>query len=299
MRIQHRYLTYDFKIIKAVRKLLDKFSQEYIYKEDLDCVIPSLKYFLEFFIYENTPNFYTLKEELSKYKIQSQIGTIYEKVDIDNAEWFIINTGSYQYPQPEDNYKEATFNLENYCKHCGLGKVQKAPFRLKTEPKQHNNQFWGLHWEYEPIFVRQEAKNILEKEKIKGISFSNPVLNKKDKIIEGFYQMHIKEIAEEGFDNHNAQTITCKINNEENCNTDLNIKCCRRIKYHHPQIGGYLFDKIIFDKSNDIVMSKEYFGSGASANRLKIVSKNFKDLVERNKLKGLYFKPILHERIQR
>lgn len=301
MRIKHRYLNYDshLKIIKPVRAILDNFSHTYNYKEDLDCVIPTFKYTIEFYLYEDNPHFDTLKKELSKFIEPQVIGTEYEKVDINNADWFIVQTGTYQYPQPEDEYLKATFDLEHYCKHCGQGKKQNQPFRLKTEPKQNNNQFWGLHWEFEPVFVRQETKNILENASIKDISFSNPVLNKKGIAINGFYQLHIHKILDKGFDNYNAQTITCKINNEENCNTDDNLKCCGRKKFHHPRVGGYLFDKNVFNSSFDIVQSNEYFGSGASANRIQIVSKRFKELVEKNKLKGLSFTPILHDRLVR
>ena len=139
----------------------------------------------------------------------------------------------------------------------------------------------------------------MEKENIKGIRFSKPVLNKKNVEIEGFYQLHIDTILNKGFDSYNTTTITCKINNEENCNTDINLKCCGRIKFHHPKIGGYLFDKAIFNSDFDIVQSDEYFGSGVSANRIQIVSKRFKELVEKNKLKGLSFTPIVHDRLVR
>jgi len=82
-------------------------------------------------------------------------------------------------------------------------------------------------------------------------------------------------------------------------NFKTNLKCCGRLKFHHPRIGGYLFDKIIFNPVFDIVQSDEYFGSGGSANRIPIVSKRFKEIVEKNKLKGLTFKPIMHERLVR
>lgn len=303
MRIKHRYLQYDshLKTIKTVRGILDKYSHSYNFKEDLECVIPTFKYTIEFYLYEDNPDFGVIKQEISKFLEPQVIGTEYEKADIKNAEWFILNTGEYQYPQPEEDfgYLKATFNLDKYCHLCGIGKVQNAPYRLRTEPKQPNNQFWGLHWEFAAVFVRLEAKNILEREKIKGISFSNPVLHKKNIPIEGFYQLHIETILNKGFHNYNSKTITCKINNEENLNTDKTLQCCGRIKFHHPMIGGYLFDKSIFDKNFDIVTSSEYFGSGGSANRLQIVSKNFKQIVEKNKLKGLSFIPVMHDELER
>jgi len=303
MRIKHRYLQHDshLKTIKPVRAILDKYSHTYDYKEDLGCVIPTFKYTIQFYLYEDDFNFGLIKQEIGKYLEPQVIGTEYEKADIRNADWFIINTGAYQYPQPENDfgYLKATFNLNNYCKWCGIGKIQNAAYRLKTEPKQHNNQFWGLHWDFDAIFVRQEARNILEREKITGIHFSNPVLHKKNTPIEGFYQLHIDTVLNKGFDKYNTKTITCKLSNEENCNADPATKYCGRIKYHHPMIGGYLFDKNIFDNQYDIVETNEYFGSGGSANRLQIVSKKFKTIIEDNKLKGLSFIPVMHDRLER
>lgn len=301
MRIGHRYLTYagHTKIIKPVKKILDSYNISYKYEEDLDCVIPTFKYTIEFYLYEDNPVFDLVKKEIDTFNLEPQIGTYYEKSDIEKADWFIIGTGQYQYPQPEDSYKVVIFNLDNYCNRCDIGKIQNAPFRLKTEPKQHNNQFWGIHWEYEPIFIRKEARNILEKEGIKGIRFSSPVLHKKNTEIENFYQLHIDTILPKGFDNYNTNTITCKINNEESWNTDPDLICCGKIKFHHPMIGGYLFDKSIFNSDFDIVQSHEYFGSGSSAGRLQIASKRVKQIVDKNKLKGLSFIPIVHERLKR
>ena len=303
MRIKHRYLQYDsnLKTIKPVKTILDKYSHPYNYKEDLECVIPTFKYTIEFYLYEDNPNFDIIKNEINKFLEPQVVGTEYEKTDIKNAKWFIVNTGEYQYPQPEDDfgYLKATFNLDKYCNLCGIGKLQNAAYRLKTIPKQPNNQFWGLHWDFDAIFVRQETKNILDRNRIKVIRFSNPVIHKTNVPIEGFYQLHIDTTLSKGFDNYNTKIITCKTNNEENLNTDITSKCCGRIKFHHPMIGGYLFDKSIFDTRFDIVNSAEYFGSGGSANRLQIVSKNFKDIVDRNKLKGLSFIPVMHNRLER
>ena len=298
MRIQHRYLTFDKN--EHLVKILDKLSVKYTLTEK-SYNATTHYYALEFYLYEDNPKFLELKEVIDKFKIIPQIGTVYEKEDIEKAEWFIVSTGKYQYPQPEDNfeYKKVTYDLQDYCELCDIGKIQNAPFRIKTEPKQYNNQFWGLNWEFSAVFVRQETKNILEREQIKQITFSNPLLNKKNIKIEGFYQLHIEKTLDKGFDSYNTKIITCKINNEENCNKDLQLKCCGRVKYHHPMVGGYLFDKTIFNTDFDIVDTNEYFGSGRNTNKLQIVSKRFKQLVEKNKLKGLVFTPIVHDRLVR
>ena len=127
------------------------------------------------------------------------------------------------------------------------------------------------------------------------VCFSNQIF-KGDRPAPKTQPFHIVKILDKGFDNYNTKTITCKFNNEENCNNERENDYCGRIKYHHPMIGGYCFDKNVFDSDYDIVETYEYFGSGASANRLQVVSRRFKEIVEKNKLKGVVFTPIVHER---
>lgn len=297
MRIRHRYLTFEKndQLTKLLASLAVRYKeQERSYGEGVH------SYFLEFFLYEDNPRFGDLKEAFQPFGIEPQVGTLYDRVDEGRADWFIASTGQYQYPQPEEGFGflEATFNLDHHCRHCGMGKVQNAPYRLKTTPKQHNSQFWGLHWEYEPVFVRQEAKNILEEAQIQGIRFTQPVLHKKNTAVEGFYQLHVDTILPPGFDPYITKQITCKINNEEGWNTSPGVTCCGRVKYYHPMRGGYLFDPSIFDAGRDIALTHEYFGSGASACRLLIVSKRFKEIIEEHQMKGLALTPVVHHRVE-
>ena len=179
MRIEHRYLTFErnARLVKLLDKLMVKYS---LTDKWLDST--TNLYVLEFHLYEDDPRFSELKGAIKKFGIDAQIGTDYEKTDFESADWFIAITGEYQYPQPEDDfgYIKATFNTDNYCRHCGIGGIQNAPYRLKSEPKQTKMQFWGLHWEFEAIFVRPVTKALLEKEKFSGIRFSKPVLHKKN-----------------------------------------------------------------------------------------------------------------------
>ncbi|WP_299675326.1 hypothetical protein [uncultured Dokdonia sp.] len=299
MRIMHRYLNSNshLNVIGPVMKILDEYSHSYKYKEDLNCVIPSFKYNIEFYLYEDNSDFIVLKKKLNEYLEPQVIGTEYDKEDEKNAEWFLIRTGEYQYPQPEKKfvYRESTFNLENYCKFCDIGKVQNNVYRLKSEPKQKQLQFWGLHWEFGAVFVRDVAKKLIEREGVRGVRFTQPVLHKENVKIKDFYQLHIDTVLDKGFNSYNTDTITCRYNNEEGLNKSKENNYCGRIKYHHPFIGGYCFDKNIFNSNFDIVETYEYFGGGGSAQKLQIVSKRFKNLIEKKKLKGLIFIPVMHE----
>ena len=305
MRIQHRYLTWDgnTKVIKPVKALLDKFSIEYSYSEDPECVIPSYRHKLEFFLDEDDPRFVEIKSSVDKFKMLAQVGTIFDKEDFEKANWFHINAGEYQYPQPEEDfgYLQTTYNLDNYCPTCGIGKIQNAPFYLKQVPKQKNSQFWGLHWVFDVVFVRPETKEVLIREGITGISFLNPRLYKKDLVIEEVSQIMIQSSLPPGLMPYNLKDVTCKYMNEEDVNLSekwqnpKEATFCSRHKFNFPMRGGLTFNEKIFDNAPDFVQSYEWFGSGASAIRPIIVSKRFKQVIENNKIRGLKFTPIFHE----
>jgi len=298
MRIQHRYLSFE-KNPKLLR-LLDQLSIPYNTKEkNLDKDVSY--YILEFFLYEDNPRFKKMREELEEFGIDPQVGTVFDKADIAQANWFHVVVGEYQYPQPEDGYLRATFNLDSYCNNCGIGKLQNAPFQLKTKPKQPNNQFWGLHWEHDAVFVRAVAKRILEAENIGGISFSKPVLHKQNAEIEDIWQMHIGTELGRGIDDYNLVKEICEYDSHEepiSMGDPKLIHYCGKVKYNFPHRGGLTFEGSVFEGKPAIVRSHEWFGSGGMAMQLTLVSKRIKEVVEKNKLKGLKFVPIVHQRLE-
>ena len=300
MRIQHRYLSFekDERLLKALGQLSIQYKVD-----ERDFGEERHLYILEFFLYEDNPRFSMMKEALREFDIDAQVGTVYDKEDIAKANWFYVTAGEYQYPQPESDfgYLKATFNLDQYCQNCGIGKVQNAPFRLRTMPKQPNNQFWGLHWEHDAVFIRSMAKRTLESERVEGISFSKPVLHKKGLEVDDMWQIHIQTGIGAGVDRYNLQEETCEyISGEENnkLRAVKLIHYCGRTKYNFPKRGGIILDESRFQGAPDIVRSTEWFGSGGMAFQLPIVSKRVKQIIEKNKFKGLSFMPILHQRTE-
>jgi hypothetical protein len=256
-----------------------------------------------FFLYEDDPRFVEIKSAVDKFKIIPQVVTAFDKEDFEKADWFQINAGEYQYPQPEEDsgYLRTTYNLDNHCPTCDIGKIQNAPFYLKQTPKQKNSQFWGLHWVFDVVFIRPVVKNLLLKEGITGISFLNPRYHKKDLPIDEISQFIIQSSLPPGLITYNLKEITCKYMNEEDVElpekwrNSKEATFCGRHKFNFPMRGGLTFKKEIFDGAVDIVQCNEWFGSGALAMRPIIVSKRFKQFVENNKLRGLKFTPVFHE----
>ena len=283
-------------------KLLDELSIRYKIQERKFDDGRDL-YTLEFFLYEDNPRFSLMRAELEAFYLVPQIGTVFDKEDLEKANWFRIAVGDYQYPQPEieSGYLKASFNLDHFCPHCGVGKLQNAPFRLKTKPKQLNNQFWGLHWEHDAIFVRSHARNILESEGVTGMSFTTPVLDKKGIEVDDLWQIQLHDELQPGLDDYNLTKEICEYKEEPSMADTGALRLddhCGRTRYNFPLRGGLTFKAECFSNAPDFVKSREWFGSSGLAMQLPIVSKRVKQLIENHTLRGMTFEPIFHERFE-
>jgi len=255
-------------------------------------------YSIEFYISENDPRCPYIQDLIIKYQFQVQTGMYYSEQDIASAEWLYANAGEYQYPQPEDgSYLQATYEISNYCMRCGMGATQNRPFRLKMDFKQRTNQFLGLHWVFDEIFIRPIAKSIIEDEGVTGIEYIHPVLDRTSEAVETVFQMKIKTTVRPGMITDDLNTVTCKENNEEwkfgGIRKGLEgYPFCGRVKYSYPRRDSIKFRRECFDRIPDIVRSHEYFGTGRAAHQLILVSRKFVDIVTKKKFRGLKFTPI-------
>jgi hypothetical protein len=311
MEIRHRILQYNNSPKYAIlRKELD--SLEISYKDD-KLGLPGLedRRAIEFTISEDDPLYPKIAELINQHDLYAQVGLYWSEADIEAAEWVYASAGEYQYPQPENSYREATYDLSDYCPRCGIGMVQARPFRLERDFNQ-KARFLGMYWVNE-IFARPEIPAIFKKEGISGVEFSHPIRHKSGEDIKNVYQMKIQTIAEPGLRTEGLETVTCKANNEEALfaqasraqvqqetrphyswarHNQRNYPYCGRVKYHHPRREPIRFTRNSLRDLPDIAKSYEYFGSGAGARRLIFMKRRVVKLVESWQLEGLKFVPI-------
>jgi hypothetical protein len=286
-------MEHDTKKSKAIIKILEKHSIKYEYEEE-NTVNFGFHWSLVFCLYEDMVSFDKIYGEIKPYELSAQISTEFDKDDMDKAEWYKIFALPSRYPLPDDDfgYIKLTFDLNNWCPYCNVGKIQNNPYRLK-QPKQKSAQFWGLFWE-EALFCGEAIKNIFEKENIQGIHFIQPV-NKKNIPFEGYYQIMIETTLDKGFYPDNTEVVFCNEKNYHKKDYELETEHCGRIKYEHIHRGGYTFEKNIFSSKFDFYLSNEWFGSGGEAYRLSIISKKVYEIIIKHKLKGLNIEPILYK----
>lgn len=297
MEIKHRVVQLsNSKKFDILKKELDRLGADYAIK-NLGSIKSKSLFSIEFYINEIDPLFPKFNKFIKKHDLFVHAGVYFSEQEIENAEWMYATTGEFQYPQPEDKYKEVTYDITGYCWFCGMGYTQRNPFHLKGDFKQKRSHFLGLHWEFDVIFARPLVKRIFEKEGISGIGYIHPIHYRKKEAIDTVYQLQIKETAPKGMVIKDLQTVTCKKNNEEwkfrNKKDVKRIKFCGRVKYHYPKRSPILFRKETFQNMPDIYYSHEYFGSGAGAHKLMIVSSKLRDVVLQNQLHGLRFTPIV------
>ena len=234
-------------------------------------------------ISENDPHW----EELSRLlKLENKMylsETKFSKEELWEAKRLTVRSQwHYDYPQPENRYKELTYSEENACSECGMGLVQQGGFRFKRTPKWGRRNFCMTNWVYDELYVSPKAKELLESSDLKGFSFLS-VLNKSGReVLADIDQMQIPYVLPEGLDTSSEQ-----IDEISNC------PVCGKRKFLGNGRGQYTFKKEAFLNAPDFVKSAEQFGSGLIASRLILVSQDAHKFIVENKLdSSLVFEPI-------
>jgi hypothetical protein len=246
-----------------------------------------------FYIYEEDAAWETVKKLIEKYGVWDVEKVTFSKEEKEQAEWSFMHLASAGYPQPETNFEFLghTYDVKNYCKHCGIGKEQNNAFRLKKDPMAKNREFMALNWIADEVFVRPVVKDVFQKENLKGIDFSNPKLMRTGQFINDLFQMKINFILKEGLVNDQMDSSICSKDNEGMKNPSQGY--CGRTKYLFPRRIPLTFKKELFKGAPDLVKSNEWFGSGKNASRLILVSKRARKIIEREKWRGAFFDPVI------
>jgi hypothetical protein len=238
-------------------------------------------------IYNHDHRWLELKKVLSDFEIEYITFTEFEKRDYHEAEWYLLEAREAAFPEPQENFNflNITYDLKDFCENCGVGAVQKEPFKIKGTPKQKLDVFC-LNWVFDEVFIKENVKITLQEMNISGGIF-NPVIHSKlGQPIEELYQLKVDSILEGGLNPYNCTLEEC--NHHQTKATS--------IKYNRPLIGGLTFNEDIFPKDKDIVKTDEWFGSGKESHRLILCSKKIFSTAMNERWKGLKLSPIFHEK---
>ncbi len=133
------------------------------------------------------------------------------------------------------------------------------------------------------IMMERGTANALLTEGIRHISTVKVIDHKSGDVVPDLLQLKVEHVLPPAFSSERAVQLRC------------NEPTCGKVKFEHPVLTGYWFDEAKLAHAPDLALSHEYFGSGGHADRLLIVSRSFRALVEKMGLRGLRFTPVLHQ----
>ncbi len=227
--------------------------------------------FQTFEIEENSEQFMRLKPYIEMWELPDMINTEFTNRELNAALLLVYNfTWVNGYPQPEDDfgYIGTTYKKEGYCKTCGTGLIQQAPFRLKKEPNWGTKKMFELNWVFDEIFVRKEVYEEIFKKY--GIEAMPVFLYKKDVVIENTVQLNIPSI---------------KVLSDLEKQPFEICKTCGTKKYN-PQIKGFFPPFKAPVEGLQIFKGQEYFGSGASAHKKIFLTQELYKEMQKYKIKS-------------
>jgi rRNA maturation protein Nop10 len=201
------------------------------------------------------------------------VSTDFTAAEVSAAAWLhVVPTWHHGYPQPEDGYLEATYDLAEHCRTCGIGAVQRAPFRMKAEPRWGRNGLLQLNWTFEEYFATPEVYR--EVFAPRGVS-ARPVLDRTGRReLSTVVQLVVPERV--GARMSGAPSETCS--------------GCGGTKYL-PHVRGP-FPPLETAPSGHWCWTDQWFGSGASAHRAVLASRELVNALVARRVRGATFKPV-------
>jgi hypothetical protein len=219
---------------------------------------------------EDDPRWRSIELLLGGRRTLECVTSTFSPADLDTAKFLRILAKSGGYPQPEDNkeYLSATYDLSEYCARCGVGMKQNRPFRLKGPPALRDNSVLQLNWIFDECFVTHATWEAVFKPL--GIEKRPAVVHRSGVEIGSAFQLDIPQVCDLKLEGAN------------------HAEClyCGRKKYS-PVFRGFLPEPVA--PKSSIFKSSQWFGSGALAFNLVIVSADLYRRVKEVGLKGAKF----------
>jgi hypothetical protein len=205
---------------------------------------------------------------------EGHVTTHFTKSEIARSQWLELSAWHCGYPQPNEEsfgYRVATYDLSDWCERCGVGKRQRAPFQMKSEPKWGRHEALQLIWIYDEVFVTPAIwSSVFEPA---GVGF-RVVTNRGGEALKTVVQLVVKETV-------NVVTTTLAY---------TKCEACSRLKYQ-PITRGCL-PPPSEQPDSSMARTAEWFGSGGQADHRLLLSRDLGLSLTQAKVAGVMLKPI-------
>lgn len=214
---------------------------------------------------------------LAETWIPVSVQTTYSEAEREASEFLnMLGNWHHGYPQPEagSGYLEQTFDLTGFSRATGIGKTQKAPFRLTREPRWGTRSFLQLNWVADVFFTKPEVWR--ETFEPHGIGCMDVVHHRTNKPLTSVVQLLSQGMAAGPLELTDAPYELCDTTG---------------VRKYHPITRG--FTSFRDDESLDYFCTQEFFGYGGRAFREVIVSQRLYQRIKGQRLRGLAFRPMM------
>lgn len=211
---------------------------------------------------------------VKRFSLRDIVTTEYSDVDQDSARVLaMLATEQHGYPEPavDGSYLSATFDTAEYCRFCGIGRKQAAAFRLKKTPAL-GNSILQLNWIFDEYFVNRDTFGTVFKPS--GVGCRPVVLDKTGVEIDSIVQLAVPQI------------VDLQVGN-------LAYKDCSHCGRRKYEATFLRTDPCPAPSKTDWPVSKssQFFGDGASAFRLVLISGLLCQRIKAARLRGVRFTP--------
>lgn len=211
--------------------------------------------------------------------------TEFSDEDYADATWLEAEIVSWiGYPKPENNWREVTYDLNHsdFCPKCGVGFTQVHPFRFSKSHKRGKTiHFCRPGWVPDALFIREGMKKELIAHGIKGVRYLAAIEAGSKKPFEDVIQIMFNQVLEPA------------LLNTTDFPSEACSQCNRQKWLSIPRVNR--FKRTAFDDRLDMVLTYEWFGTGALAFRKILVSRRFAELVQEQRWRGLRLRPVILE----
>lgn len=223
---------------------------------------------------EENETYWQLKPYFEKWEVEETVISKFSEEEEENANRLILLSpwaNGYPMNDLDNGYQHTTYDNTEYCNTCGMGLLQKEPFRLKNAPKWGGKKkIFSLNWVYDELFARKDFYETFFKPI--GIKSEKVLLYKNDTVIEDTVQLIIPD--------------TGIALNLEDYPVEI-CKDCNRKRYDLINKGFFpSFKEHVGDMQ--IFKSKEWFGTGANARRYIFVSQGLRRQFVKSKINANY-----------
>jgi hypothetical protein len=241
-------------------------------------------YILTLEITESDPKWPQVAELVHAKPGSDFVWTEFTSEEVLAAEWLMVavarRIGEAE-PQKDGGWERITLN--EGCPECGVGATQKAPYRIRAEPRLGKRAFASLYngW---PLLCIPQVLGELKKAEIRGYEPWPVLLHRAGAPSQRIQQAFVTATA-------SPPTLAERAAETEYFSSEV-CPVCRQVRYTRYNRGMMPVRRSALRLDIDLQLTHEWFGSGRAAHQEILVSARVVRLIAERSWAGIVLWPV-------